>query len=85
MEKSSIYLLRGRNLTGLPPELDFLCTDICFKGVMMGTYLSIHFMRQNRSPGGQMICTLSTVGHYGQPVAPEYCGAKAGVRILIDP
>jgi hypothetical protein len=55
------------------------CTDVDYKGVVYGTQLAIHFMRQNHIPGGKIIATASVAGVYPHETYPEYNGAKAAV------
>lgn len=63
----------------IPPAPDLRCTDIDYKGVVYGTQLAIHFMRQNAIPGGQIVATASISGVHPVCSLPEYCGAKAAV------
>ena len=79
VEKYSLYQLDRRRSKVLPPKPDLACTDVCYKAVVYGTYLAIHFMRQNPSPGGQIIATSSAWGWHGCATSPEYSGAKAAV------
>lgn len=80
VDRSSVYLLQeDRNSTSVPPKPDLSCTDICYKSVIYGTMLSVHFMRKNPTPGGQIVATSSAFGHYGSSSTPEYSGAKAAV------
>lgn len=63
----------------MPPEPDLSCTDIVYKGVIYGTQLATHYMRQNTPPGGKIVATGSVVALYPHSTYPEYSGAKAGV------
>ena len=81
VDRTSIYMLKERNIHGLPPKPDLSCTDVCWNGFVYGTVLAIHFMRKNPTPGGQIIATASAWAHFGVATAPEYSGAKAAVSI----
>lgn len=73
-------LLFHTDLTySVPPEPDLSTTDVCYKGVVYGTQLAVHFMRQNPTPGGFIIATASAVALYPVASLPEYTGAKAAV------
>ena len=63
----------------IPPAPKLHCTDVDYKGVIYGTQLAIHFMRQNPTPGGQIIATSSLSGVHPLCSLPEYSGAKAAV------
>lgn len=86
VDKSSIYILnwRGKDVNDIPPEPDLSCTDIDYKGVVYGTQLAIHFMRQNKpQPGGKIVVTGSIGGVFPHRSYPEYCGAKSAVITFI--
>ena len=68
--------------SSIPPKPNTLCTDVDYKGVVYGTQLAIHFMRQNEPAGGSIVTTASIVGVHPFASLPEYCGAKAAVRYL---
>jgi NAD(P)-dependent dehydrogenase (short-subunit alcohol dehydrogenase family) len=57
------------------------CTDVDYKAIIYGVQLATHFMRKNRTPGGQIIATASVAGVHPHPTYPEYCGAKAAVTM----
>lgn len=73
----------------LPPEPDTSCIDVDLKGVIYGTALATHFMRQGgkkgsglpdrQQGGGKIIITGSMIGIHPCATFPEYCAAKAGV------
>ena len=63
----------------IPPAPDLRCTDVDYKGVVYGTQLAIHFMRQNPTPGGQIVATASISGIHPICSLPEYSGIKAAV------
>ena len=65
--------------SSIPPKPNTLCTDVDYKGVVYGTQLAIHFMRQNEPAGGSVVTTASIVGVHPFASLPEYCGAKAAV------
>ncbi|ETI20464.1 hypothetical protein G647_08500 [Cladophialophora carrionii CBS 160.54] len=77
VDKSSVYLLNSRGSTEIPPEPDLASTDVMFKGLIYGTQLAVHFMRQNPTPGGHIVATSSIAGLYPMASLPEYSGAKA--------
>ncbi|KAL2441902.1 Short-chain dehydrogenase/reductase prx6 [Exophiala dermatitidis] len=79
VDRTSIFQLKAKTSDGVPPKPDLSCTDVCWKAVVYGTMLAVHFMRKNATPGGQIVATSSAWGHYGCPTAPEYSGAKAAV------
>lgn len=79
---NSIYILnwRGKGPDDVPPEPDLSCTDINYKGVVYGTQLATHFMRNNSpQPGGKIVVTGSIGGIFPHRSYPEYCGSKAAV------
>ncbi|OAP60017.1 hypothetical protein AYL99_05019 [Fonsecaea erecta] len=80
IDRSSIYILKWRGKTEIPPEPDLSCTDVCLKATIYGVQLAIHFMRQNPTPGGSIVATSSMVGVHPVASFPEYSGAKAGVN-----
>lgn len=47
--------------------------------MVYGTYLAIHFMRKNKTPGGAIVATASIAAVHPHPSYPEYNGAKAAV------
>ncbi|EXJ54444.1 hypothetical protein A1O7_09784 [Cladophialophora yegresii CBS 114405] len=77
VDKSSVYLLNSRGSIEIPPEPDLASTDVIYKGLIYGTQLAIHFMRQNPTPGGHIVATSSIAGLYPMASLPEYSGAKA--------
>ncbi|KAJ9614016.1 hypothetical protein H2200_002152 [Cladophialophora chaetospira] len=79
IDKSSIYLLNSRGSKELPPEPDLASTDVMYKGLVYGTQLAVHFMRQNPTPGGFIVATSSICGLYPMASLPEYSGAKAAI------
>ncbi|OAG45213.1 hypothetical protein AYO21_00561 [Fonsecaea monophora] len=79
VERSSYYIFRHRDSTEVPPEPNTLGVDVTFKAVMYGVQLAIHFMRQNATPGGQIVTVASVAGLYGSRIYPEYSGSKAAV------
>lgn len=95
IDKSSIYTLQHRgskgydqtqwgstfaHLSRIPPKPDINSTETCWHGLLYGTQLAVHFMRQNPVPGGCIVATGSSVGIHPIESMPEYCGAKAAVR-----
>ncbi|OAL37915.1 hypothetical protein AYO20_02748 [Fonsecaea nubica] len=79
VERSSYYIFRHRGSTEVAPEPNTLGIDVTFKAVMYGVQLAIHFMRQNATPGGQIVTVASVAGLYGTSIYPEYSGTKAAV------
>ncbi|CAM1505038.1 Fc.00g106750.m01.CDS01 [Cosmosporella sp. VM-42] len=63
----------------IPPKPNLLCTDVDYKGVVYGTQLAIHFMRKNKTPGGNIVATASLAAIHPHESYPEYDGAKAAV------
>jgi NAD(P)-dependent dehydrogenase (short-subunit alcohol dehydrogenase family) len=59
VDRSSVYILEHRNSKALPPAPDVSTTTVDYLGVVYGTQLAIHFMRQNPTPGGQIVATAS--------------------------
>lgn len=78
-DRGSIYLLNHRGNKEVPSKPAFLSTDVCYKGFLYGVQLAIHFMRQNATPGGQIIATSSIASIHPHHTFPEYNGAKAAV------
>ena len=72
----------GMSLMGcrIPPKPDLSTTDVDYKGVVYGTQLAIHFMRQNPQPGGAIMATASVCAYHPIESLPEYSGAKAAVN-----
>ncbi|OAL19026.1 hypothetical protein AYO22_10355 [Fonsecaea multimorphosa] len=80
IDRSSIYILKWRGKTEIPPEPDLSCTDVCMKATIYGVQLAIHFIRQNPTPGGSIVATSSMVAVHPVASFPEYSGAKAGIN-----
>lgn len=80
VDRSSVYILNHRNSKEIPPAPDVATTTVDYLGVVYGTQLAIHFMRQNPTPGGQIVATASIAAVHPHSTYPEYCGAKAAVR-----
>jgi NAD(P)-dependent dehydrogenase (short-subunit alcohol dehydrogenase family) len=83
----SLYQLSAADLSRAvsdpPPEPSTRCTDVDYKGVLYGLYLSVHYMRHNRPrPGGRVVATASVTGVVAHPGFPQYNGAKAAVVSL---
>jgi len=64
---------------GVPVEPDTLVVDICLKGVILSTFLALHYFRKNSSKSGKVVITSSQAGLYAAPAAPLYASAKHGV------
>lgn len=79
VDKSSIYILKHRGKKEIPPAPNVATTQVDYLGVVYGTQLAIHFMRQNPTPGGQIVATASIAAVHGHESYPEYSGAKAAV------
>ena len=79
VDRSSIYILEHRGRKEIPPAPNVATTQVDYLGVVYGTQLAIHFMRQNSIPGGQIVATASIVAVHPHSSYPEYCGAKAAV------
>ncbi|RMZ83546.1 hypothetical protein DV738_g1144, partial [Chaetothyriales sp. CBS 135597] len=79
IDRSSIYIYAHRGKNEVPPAPDLTCTDINYKGVVYGTQLAIHFMRQNSVPGGQIVATASSTAIHPFSLVPEYVGTKSAV------
>jgi NAD(P)-dependent dehydrogenase (short-subunit alcohol dehydrogenase family) len=83
IDQSSVYIYKYRGKSEIPPKPDTSCTDVCYKALIYGTQLSIHFMRQNPVPGGFIVATSSMVGYHPVASFPEYCGAKSAVNAFV--
>ncbi|KAJ9625448.1 hypothetical protein H2204_010310 [Knufia peltigerae] len=79
VDRSSIYILMHRGSKEIPPAPDVATTTVDYLGVVYGTQLAIHFMRQNPTPGGTIVATASIAAVHPHSSYPEYCGAKAAV------
>lgn len=62
----------------MPPPLDMNILDINLKSVVATCYLALHFMRKNKTPGGNIIITASCGGIYPIAYLPMYASAKHG-------
>ena len=80
-DRGSIYILGHRGRTGAPPKPALLSTQACYGSLLYGVQLAIHFMRQNKNPGGKIIATSSIASIHAHHTFPEYCGAKAAVSV----
>lgn len=78
-DRGSIYIFNHRGSKDIPPKPALLSTEACYKGFLYGVQLAIHFMRQNRNPGGSIIATSSIASLHPHQTFPEYNGAKAAV------
>ncbi|KAL5363376.1 hypothetical protein BJX96DRAFT_178017 [Aspergillus floccosus] len=67
-----------RYQTDLPPSLDMTIVDINLKSVVATCYLALHFLRRNKTPGGNIIITSSCGGVYPIAYLPMYASAKHG-------
>ncbi|KIW78572.1 hypothetical protein Z517_08410 [Fonsecaea pedrosoi CBS 271.37] len=83
IDRSSVYIYSHRGKTSIPPKPDLACTAVCYHALIYGTQLSIHFMRQNPTPGGFIVCTSSMVGYHPIATFPEYCGAKSAMNAFV--
>lgn len=79
-DRSSHYILTHRESKEIPPAPDCSATMVDFFGVVYGTRLATHFMRQNSIPGGQIIATASVVALHPHSSFPEMSAAKAAVK-----
>ncbi|KAL4889604.1 hypothetical protein BDV59DRAFT_205121 [Aspergillus ambiguus] len=75
VEKVEFY---QQHETDLPPALDTTILDINLKSVVATCYLALHFMRKNKTPGGNIIITASCGGVYPIAYLPMYASAKHG-------
>jgi NAD(P)-dependent dehydrogenase (short-subunit alcohol dehydrogenase family) len=82
-DRGSIFIFNHRGSKTIPPAPDLSCTDVDYKGVVYGTQLAIHFMRQNQPPGGVVVATASIAAVHPHPAWAEYNGAKAAVLNFI--
>lgn len=78
-DQGSLFILNHRDSDTIPPKPNLSCTDVNVKGVYYGTQLAIHFMRKNKTPGGNIIVTASAASLYPHRALPEYSGSKAAV------
>ncbi|KAK7902582.1 hypothetical protein LTR67_002228 [Exophiala xenobiotica] len=84
-DQSSVYLLANRGKSErVPPQPNTLSTDLCYKALIYGTTLSVHFMRQNPTPGGFIVGTASICALHACPSFPEYSGAKAAMNYFVE-
>lgn len=82
-DRGSLYILDHRGKTDIPPKPALLSIKACYESFLYGVQLAIHFMRQNQSPGGQIVATSTVASIHPHPTFPEYCGAKAAVSARI--
>lgn len=85
IDQSSIFILSHRDSTTILSAPSTKCTDVDYKGLIYGTQLAVHFMRQNKQPGGAIIATSSIAGMHPLSSFPEYSGAKAAVLNSVRP
>ena len=78
VEKINFYENHTGESEGLPPRLDSAVLDINLRSVITTSYLALHFFRQNKLPGGNLVITASTGGLYPTPYLPMYAAAKHG-------
>ncbi|KAB5551063.1 hypothetical protein GE09DRAFT_158749 [Coniochaeta sp. 2T2.1] len=62
-----------------PPPPSFLTEEIGLRGAVLTSYLAMHYMRRNQSPGGVIVATASAASIYASPELPLYAAAKHGV------
>ncbi|ETN40680.1 uncharacterized protein HMPREF1541_04959 [Cyphellophora europaea CBS 101466] len=80
IDQYSVYRFDYRGKKGVPPKPNLNSTETCYHGLIYGTQLAVHFMRQNPIPGGTIVATGSSVGIHPIGSMPEYCGAKAAIN-----
>jgi NAD(P)-dependent dehydrogenase (short-subunit alcohol dehydrogenase family) len=78
VEKVNFYEEHKGGSGSLPPPLDSLVLDINLKSVVTTSYLALHFFRQNKVPGGNLVITASSGGLYPTAYLPMYAAAKHG-------
>jgi NAD(P)-dependent dehydrogenase (short-subunit alcohol dehydrogenase family) len=78
VEKVDFYENHKGEAGSLPPPLDSVVLDINLKSVVTTSYLALHFFRQNKTPGGNLVITASSGGLYPTPYLPMYAAAKHG-------
>jgi len=67
-----------------PPEIDLIAGHVSYDGAIYSSYLALHYFRQNKDPGGDIIVTGSASGLYGgSAVLPIYCSSKYGIIGLV--
>ncbi|KAH6699793.1 hypothetical protein BKA61DRAFT_741132 [Leptodontidium sp. MPI-SDFR-AT-0119] len=81
-ENSQIYKLDYRGKDTIPPEPNCLPTRVSFFGFLYDVQLSIHFMRQNPTPGGAIVGTSSSLSTHPTPSMPEHAAAKAAMNVF---
>lgn len=78
-DRGSIYIFNHRGKTEIPPKPALKSIKACYESFLYGVQLAIHFMRKNKTPGGQIIATSTIASVHPHQTFPEYCGAKAAV------
>jgi 15-hydroxyprostaglandin dehydrogenase (NAD) len=64
---------------GEPEKPNLKTIDINLTGQIYCLWLSAHYFRLNKEPGGTIVFTSSNAGLYKFPTNPQYAAAKHGV------
>lgn len=82
-DRGSIYIFNHRGKTEIPPKPALKSIKACYESFLYGVQLAIHFMRKNKTPGGQIVATSTIASVHPHQTFPEYCGAKAAVSDVL--
>ncbi|KAI3394415.1 hypothetical protein diail_2827 [Diaporthe ilicicola] len=82
-DRGSIYIYEHRGKKDIPPRPALKSIKACYESFLFGVQLSIHFMRQNKEPGGCIIATSTIASVHPHQTFPEYCGAKAATNQFV--
>ncbi|KAH8881776.1 hypothetical protein GQ53DRAFT_832078 [Thozetella sp. PMI_491] len=82
-DRGSIYIFDHRGRTEIPPKPALMSIKACYESFLYSVQLAIHFMRQNETPGGQIIATSTIASVHPHQTFPEYCGAKAAINQFV--
>ncbi|KAH8656812.1 hypothetical protein BGZ61DRAFT_500173 [Ilyonectria robusta] len=82
-DRGSIYIFNHRGKTEIPPKPALKSIKACYESFLYGVQLAIHFMRKNKTPGGQIVATSTIASVHPHQTFPEYCGAKAAINQFV--
>ncbi|KAI9692006.1 MAG: hypothetical protein M1820_009624 [Bogoriella megaspora] len=80
IERKDFYARHAESIEP-PPEPDLLSIDINLKGVVLTSYLALHYFRQSphKGQGASLVMTGSCSSFYPSDYSPIYTSAKHGV------
>ena len=78
-DRINFYAPAKERSDGAPEKPNVDVIDICLMGVVWCAYLSLHYFRQNSTPGGKFVAISSMCGLYPGDGIPLYTAAKHGV------